>query len=43
MAGVISAITGPSPDVIERWPPGKTLAYFETAVEVRRMLGAPAS
>lgn len=43
MAGVIGAITGPSPDVIERWPPEKTLAYFHTAIEVRRALGAQAS
>jgi len=39
MACVIGAVTGPSPDIIERWPPHKTLAYFEKAIEVRRMMG----
>ena len=24
--------------MIERWPPAKTLAYFEKAVEVRNMM-----
>jgi len=40
---VIGAITGPSPDIVERWPPAKTLAYFESAIEVRRMLGGQAA
>ena len=39
MVCVIGAISGPSPDIVERWPPEKTLAYFEKAVEVRRLLG----
>lgn len=39
---VVAAITGPSPDIIERWPPEKTLAYFDKAIEVRKLLGISA-
>lgn len=39
MVCVIGAICGPSPDIVEGWPPQKTQAYFEKAMEVRRALG----
>lgn len=39
MAGLVANTLHTSLDVIERWPPEKTMAYFETAVELRRMMG----
>jgi len=26
-------------DVIERWPPDKALAYFDTATEIHKLMG----
>jgi hypothetical protein len=34
----VAATTHTSLDVIERWPPNKLLAYFEKAVELRKIM-----
>jgi hypothetical protein len=38
IASFVSHFNSTSLDEIERWPPAKLLAYFDTAADLRRIL-----
>lgn len=38
IAGFVANTFSTSLDVIERWPPDKLMAYFDRAIELRKLL-----
>lgn len=39
MVSFIGAILHEPPSVTEKWPPAKTMAYYLSALEIRKILG----